>query len=133
MKKARVISVGALIWFLIFSAFAILAYLPVTKDSLNAQALFVAILIIPFATFGASIYYKNGNKDHGFKVGLLMVIIAFLLDALITVPLLEIPNGRSYQSFFSYPLLYLLGFINMLTIYLYWKLKTSRHTKDQEF
>jgi Family of unknown function (DUF5367) len=125
MNKKRVILTGVLVWLFIFIAFALLSNAPIIKDSLNLQASIVGILIIPFATFGAFIYYKNGNKDHGFKVGFTVVVVAFLLDVLITVPLLEIPNGRSYQSFFSYPLLYLLGLINMLTIYFYWKLKVK--------
>ncbi len=125
MNKKRVILTGTLVWLFIFIAFAVLSSMPTIKDSLNLQASIVGILIIPFATLGAYIYYKNGNKDHGLTIGFTVVIIAFLLDALITVPLLEIPSGRSYQSFFSYPLLYVLGLINMLTIYFYWKFKIA--------
>lgn len=126
MNIIRAISVGALVWVFIFTAFTILSYLPVIQDSLDKQALIIAVLIVPFAVFGASLYYKKGNKGHGLKVGLVMVAIAFSLDALITVPLLEIPNGRGYLSFFSYPLLYLLAAVNVLSVYLYWRLKVVR-------
>jgi hypothetical protein len=125
LNNIRAISVGALVWVCIFIAFSALSYLPVIKDSLDKQALIVAVLIVPFAVFGASIYYKNGNKGHGLKVGLIMVATAFFLDALITVPLMEIPNGRGYQSFFTYPLLYLLAAVNVLSVYLYWRLRTK--------
>ena len=126
MNIIRAICVGALVWGFIFTAFSILSYLPLIQDSLDMQALIIAVLIVPFAIFGASLYYKNGNMDNGLKVGLVMVAIAFSLDALITVPLLEIPNGRGYQSFFTYPLLYLLAAVNVLSVYLYWRLKIVR-------
>lgn len=119
----RAVLIGALVWLFIFISFTALAYIPVVKDSLNQQAFIVAILIIPFAVFGANIYYKNGNKENGFIVGLIMVVTALLLDALITVPFVEIPKGNSYQSFYTYPLLWLLAIVNVMTIYLYWRLK----------
>lgn len=50
-------------------------------------------------------------------------LTALILDALITVPFIEIPNGRSYQSFYTYPLLWLLVVINIATVYTFWRLK----------
>jgi hypothetical protein len=131
MKIIRAILTGALVWVFIFTAFAGVGHISIIKDSLNMQALIVGILIIPFATCGAYIYYKNGNKDHGFMVGFTMVITAFLLDALITVPLLEIPNGRSYQSFFSYYGLWMLAAVNVATVFIYWTLKIKRSTTKE--
>ncbi|MEM0575821.1 DUF5367 family protein [Flavobacterium polysaccharolyticum] len=125
MNKIRAILTGALVWLLIFIVFAILSNISITKDSLNLQASIVGIFIIPFATFGASIYYKNGNKNNGFIVGLIMVATALVLDAIITVPLIEIPHGRGYQSFYTYPLLWLLVAVNLATVYFYWKLKVK--------
>ncbi len=132
MKNIRAILIGALVWVFIFAAFAGLAYLPNIKDSLDQQALIVDILIIPFATFGAFIYYKNGNKNNGFIVGLIMVVTALTLDALITVPLVEIPNGRSYESFFTYPLLWMLAAVNIGTVFFYWILIVKRRTITKE-
>lgn len=123
MNKFRAILTGALVWLFIFIAFAVLGYVPLLKDSLNQQALIVGILIIPFAIFGASVYYKKGNKENGVIIGLIMVVTALILDALITVPFIEIPNGGSYQSFYTYPLLWLLVIVNMATVYFYWRLK----------
>lgn len=128
MKIIWAILTGALVWLFIFIAFAGLGYIPIIKDSLNKQALIVGILIIPFATYGAYIYYKKGNKSNGFVVGLIMAATALVLDAIITVPLIEIPNGRSYQSFFTYPLLWLLAAVNVATVFFYWKLKIKRST-----
>jgi len=125
MKKFRAILIGALVWVLVLIAFTILGTMPGIKDSLNLQALIVSILIIPFAIFGASIYYKNGNKNNGFIVGIIMAVTALTLDALITVPLFEIPNGGSYLSFYTFPLLWLLVAVNITTVYSYWKLKVK--------
>jgi archaellum biogenesis protein FlaJ (TadC family) len=125
MKKFRAILTGALVWVFIFISFTILSTIPTIKDSMNLQALIVAVLIIPFAIFGASVYYKNGNNDNGFVLGIKMVITALILDALITVPFVVIPTGGSYLSFYTFPLLWLLVAVNMATVYLYWKLKVK--------
>lgn len=125
MNKIRAVLTGALVWLFIFIAFICVGYVPIIKDSLNMQALIVAILLIPFALFGASMYYKNGNKDKGLNLGIIMVITGLTLDALITVPFVEIPNGGSYQSFYTYPLLWLLVGVNLTTVYFYWKLKIN--------
>ncbi|MBE8719162.1 hypothetical protein C4F40_00265 [Sphingobacterium sp. Ka21] len=126
MKYFRAISIGAMVWGLLFISFAILGIVPLIKDSLYLQASAVGILIVPFTIFGASIFYKNGNKERGITVGVIMALTALSLDALITVPFIEIPKGGSYQSFYSFPLLWLLALINITTVYLYWKLKIKR-------
>ena len=123
LNNIRAISVGALVWVFVFSTFTVLSYVPDMQDNMDKQALILAVLLIPFAMFGAFVYYKNGNQGHGLKVGIIMVTTAFALDALITVPLIEIPNGRGYLSFFTYPLLYLLATVNVLSVYCYWRLK----------
>ncbi len=121
MKYFRAISTGAFVWLLIFTAFAILGFIPLLKDSLNLQALVVGILIVPFAILGTTIYYKNGSRASGMTVGIIMALTALLLDALITVPFVEIPKGGSYLNFFSFPLLWMLVFINIATVYFFWK------------
>ncbi len=125
MNKIRAILAGALVWVFVYMTFMVLAYVPIIKDSMNQQSLIMSILIIPFALLGASIYYKNGNKDNGFIIGIIMVVTALTLDALITVPLVFMPNGGSYQSFYAYPLLWLLVAVNLATVYFYWKLKVK--------
>lgn len=126
MNILRAFLVGALVWLCILVTFAILAEIPTVKDSSNIQALIVALLIIPFAACGASIYYKNGNIGNGLVLGLLMSATALLLDALVTVPLIEIPQGNTYGEFFSYPLLWILVAINIATVYMFWKLRLNR-------
>jgi len=123
MKYFRTIFTGSLVWLMVFTAFAILGFVPIIKESLDLQASIIGILIVPFAIVGASIYYKNGNKENGLTTGIIMALTALILDAIITVPLIEIPKGGSYQSFYSYPLLWVLVMINIATVYFFWKLK----------
>ena len=123
MKYFRAMCTGALVWLCVSISFTILESVPQIKDSLNLQSFFVCLLLVPFAIFGASIFYRNGNKEQGLKVGLIMGITALLLDAVITVPFVEMPRGGSYQSFFSYPILWLMVLINVTTVFFFWKLK----------
>jgi hypothetical protein len=122
MNSIRAILTGALVWVCIFMTFTVFDNIPILKGSLNTQATIVAILVILFAAFGASIYYKNGIKDNGLIVGIIMALSALVLDALITVPLIEIPNGNTYEGFFTYPLLWLIVVVNITTVYMYWRL-----------
>lgn len=126
MKHFRAISIGAMVWGLTFISFAILGFVPSIKDSLYLQALVVSILIVPFAILGASIFYRNGNKENGMTIGIIMALTALILDALITVPVIEIPKGGSYQSFYSFPLLWFLVLTNITTVYFFWKIKIRR-------
>lgn len=126
MKNFRAIYTGALVWLFVFITFTILGLIPSIKDSLNQQTLIVAILILPYALFGAYLYYKNGNKVHGLVSATIMSLTAILLDILITVPFVEIPKGGSYISFFTFPLFWLLVAINTTTVYCYWIFKIKR-------
>jgi len=126
MKKLRAISTGALVWLFIFIMFAILGYVPILKDSLDRQAIVVGVFIVPFAIYGASVYYRNGSRENGLIIGLVMATTALVLDAIVTVPLIEIPKGGSYQGFYTYPLLWLLVAVNIATVYFYWRLKIQR-------
>ncbi len=123
MKHSRAVLIGAMVWVFTFISFALLGFVPLIKDSLHLQASIVGILLVPFALFGASVFYTNGNKEKGITTGIIMALTALLLDAGITVPLLEIPKGGSYQSFYSYPPLWILVIINIATVFFFWRLK----------
>jgi len=124
MKIVRASLIGSVVWTVIFCLFTLLSILPITKDSQTLQALIVGICIIPSAYIGAKIYYKNGNSGNGLIIGLIMVTTALILDALITVPLVEIPyNKGDYLTFFSSTILWFLVSINIVVIYYYWKTK----------
>jgi hypothetical protein len=52
-----------------------------------------------------------------------MPLTALVLDALITVPFVEIQNGRSYYSFFSSSIFWIFVDINSTTVYCFWRIK----------
>ena len=123
MLNLRGIVSGVFVWLCVSISFYILENILILKDSLIAKALIVMICISFYTFFGAQFYYKKGNQTNGLVLGIIMSATALLLDVFITVPFVEIPNGRSYQSFFSSPLLWVLVLITVFTVYFYWRKK----------
>ncbi|MCE7993009.1 MAG: DUF5367 domain-containing protein [Roseivirga sp.] len=124
MNIKRAITAGSLVWLGIFSLFAIFNFIPGIRDSESIQGLLIGVVIIPMAWQGTAYYYKKGAGGHGLSIALIMMAVAMALDAIITVPLIEIPlHDRNHYEFFTYPLLYILVAENILVIWLYWKLK----------
>jgi hypothetical protein len=123
MAYSKILLPGIFVWICVSLSFSLLGLIPIVKDYFNLQALIVMMLIVLYAIIGASFHYKNSSKMHGLTLGLIMSVTALLLDVLITVPLVEIPNGRTYQSFFASPVLWLSACINSITVYGYWKVK----------
>jgi RsiW-degrading membrane proteinase PrsW (M82 family) len=123
MVFLRGIIAGIFVWSCVSLSFYILEKIPLFKDSFSAQALIVMICISLYAFLSAQFYYKKGYKTNGLIVGIIISGTAILLDVLITVPFVEIPNGRSYQSFFSSPVLWIMVLITVFTVYFYWKKK----------
>jgi len=126
MSLFRTITAGFFIWGCVFIAFAFLNIIPLIKDSQVAQSIIMAILTVPFAYLAAVFFYKGSGKANGLKVGALMALTALVLDALITVPLVEIPNGRSFYDFFTHPLLWGLVALNITTVFSYWWLNQRK-------
>lgn len=126
MKIVRAILAGSIVWVMVFSLFTLLSFVPIAKDSQNLQSIIVGLFLIPFAYLGAKTYYKKGSTTNGFIIGLIMVTSALILDALITVPLVVIPNnGGDYLTFFTSATLWILVTINLTVIHLYWKMKVQ--------
>ena len=123
MVYLRGIVSGVFVWLCVSLSFYVLEQIPLVKDSFSAQALIVVICISLYAFLGAQFYYKKGYQTNGMLVGSIMSGTALLLDMLITVPLVEIPNGSSYQSFLSSSILWILVLVTVLTVYFYWKKK----------
>ncbi len=131
MKITRAILVGSLVWMFVLTTFTILSFIPGIKDSEIQQGFIIGVLLIPLASIGAALYYRKGDNTNGFKVGIVMVSTALLLDVIITVPLVEIPyNGGSYQTFFTNPLLWILVLENLAVVYFYWRLKVKPSAVD---
>ncbi|KAF2517008.1 DUF5367 family protein [Flavobacterium foetidum] len=123
MNYFRAILSGLIVWCCIAVSFTVLEHIPFIRESQNTQAFLASFLIIPYAILGASFYYKKENKTSGLRLGLIMSCTAILMDAIVFVPLVEIPKGNSYQDFFTNPLLWILAFLNAMTVFLYWKFR----------
>lgn len=121
MKVTRAITAGIIVWILIFATFSLLILIPLTRDNLMLQSIIVGVIMIPSTILGAKFYYKKGAPTHGLYLGLTIIGTALLLDALITVPFVEIPNNGSYVTFFSNPTLWVLVLENVSIVWLYWK------------
>ena len=126
MKPLRAILAGVLVWTAIFLTFPLLGYAPMLQDSPDLMALVVGALVVPYAVFGAGVYYKSGSRENGIKIGLVMAFTALILDASVTVPFIEIPKGGNYWSFFTAPMLWMFVLITMTTVYLFWQWKVAQ-------
>ncbi|MFB3388344.1 DUF5367 family protein [Flavobacterium sp. LAR06] len=112
---------GLFVWTCVSISFYILGNIQLIQDSFYWQAFIVMICISFYAFLAAQFYYKKEYQTNGIITGILISSTALLLDVLITVPFVEIPNGRSYQSFFSSPVLWIFVLITVFTVYFYWK------------
>lgn len=121
MNYLRAIFSGTISWLCVVVTFYILENIPFFKASLIVQAIIAAFTIVFYAWFAAWFYYKKAQKELGLQVGIGITATALILDVLITVPLIEIPKGNSYEAFFSNPLLWILAVINVMTVFAYFK------------
>jgi hypothetical protein len=126
MKIVRAIVSGIIIWVSIFIVFTIMSFIPVIKDSEIQQNMLLWVVLIPIVLFGVSFYYKKEMYTNGLLLGLVVVTVSLILDALITVPLVIIPHGGSYNSFFASPLLLVTVVEILLISFLFWKTKISK-------
>ncbi|PWB26365.1 DUF5367 family protein [Flavobacterium sp. HTF] len=123
MKCIKILLPGIFVWLCVSASFYVSGLIPILKNNFNTQALIVLIMIILYSITGAYFYYKNGSKINGLILGIVMSLTALVLDVFITVPYVEIPNGRSYKSFFSSSVLWILVSVNIITVYTFWKIK----------
>lgn len=126
MKQIKAILIGVLVWILGVSIYSASFFIPILED-LELQAnLFLAIAVIPISWLGAAIYFKIEQETPRFRIGIIMVLTAVTLDALLTVPFLIIPYGGSYQSFFTAPAFWLIATEILSVVIVYSKLKERR-------
>lgn len=125
MKILRAILSGVITWALIFVLWTIMIFIPVLKDIEILQYLIHYTVLIPIVILGASYYYKSMDKVNGFILGVIMLIVGIMLDAIITVPFFTKPQGTGYAEFFINPLIWV-GFVEFVAItYLYWTKKVK--------
>ncbi len=126
MKIFRAIVIGTGIWGLGVSAFVSSFLVPLMENAQQQANLVLFLAVIPLVWFGTKIYYKSGSKTQGVWVGLTFFLVAAVLDALITVPFLVVPNGGSHYEFFSDPCFWIVGLLFIGVSTLHWYLKVKR-------
>ena len=131
MKTIRALGISIAIWILGVSAFTLIYELPIMENR-YVQANIGLALVVPFLVWGGAwLYYRKGNVTHGLKLGLVMLPVSAALDALITVPLLILPSGGTYTSFFGSLDFWLIAleFLGATTLFWYFKVhKPTRRT-----
>lgn len=103
MKTIRAILIGIGIWGLAVSCYTLSFQFQFHEDPNQQANMVLFTVVIPLVWLGAAIYYNRGSHIHGAFVGLIFLLVAALLDAVITVPLFIVPNGGNHYSFFTDP------------------------------
>ena len=128
MKNIHIKSVmisALVVYVLGVTAFVASYFFPVMHDP-DLQANWVlSIALIPSVALGTHIYYRKGHKTHGFILGVFMFLIAMLLDAIITVPLLIMPHGGNHISFFTDPGFWLIAVEYISIVLAYWQIESA--------
>jgi hypothetical protein len=101
MKIARAIIIGVGIWGLGVGAFISSFFIPLMENSEQQANIVLSVAVMPLVWLGAKLYYKAERRTHGYWVGQTFLLTAAVLDALITIPFLVIPNGGSHYEFFT--------------------------------
>lgn len=127
MKTLRAIVIGTGIWGLGVGAYVVSFFIPLMENAENQANLSLLLVVAPLVWFGSRMYYQKEQKTHGLLVGLVFLVTAAVLDALITVPFLVIPNGGSYNEFFTDPGFWVIAleFLAIATLYY----RTKAYTK----
>lgn len=125
MKTTRVITIAIIIWILGVSCFVLGTYLPFLEDKDLQANITLLVAIFPIVWFASHFYYRKDKQTSGFIIGLVFFLISGILDALVTVPLLIIPQGASYSDFFTDPGFWAIGALFVLITAAYWRLKVK--------
>lgn len=80
-------------------------YIQILENPELQANIVIALGIIPSACLGTYLFYKNSYMNPS-TLALTFIIVAALLDVLITVPVFIIPNCGSYSEFFGDPMFY---------------------------
>ena len=123
MKLLRAVRAGTFIWIAGVSLYSLSFYVPLLEDVEQQSNMLLFLVVMPLVWFGAKLYYKGDNDTHGFWLGLVFFLTSAALDALITVPLLIIPNGGTHYSFFTDIGFWIIGLEFIATAVLYWNTK----------
>ncbi|WP_142784092.1 DUF5367 family protein [Changchengzhania lutea] len=123
MKTKRAVLTGVVIWIIAVLFYSLSYYVTILEDATTQANTVLFITVMPLVWLGCHYYYKKDYQTHGVKVGQTMLLTSVALDALITVPLFEIPNGGSHYSFFTAPAFWIIAFEFLLVAALYYYAK----------
>jgi len=96
---------GVLVWILGASFYLLSYYVPILENTEQQSNIVMALAIIPSACLGTYLFYKKSYIKPS-SLALTFILVATILDALITVPVFIIPNGGSFSAFFGDPMFY---------------------------
>lgn len=99
---------GALVWLLGVSFYLASFYVPIIEDPDKQANIVLVLVLVPSACLGTYLFYKKGKMKPAL-LALTFVVVAALLDSLITVPVFIVPEGGSHASFFSDPMFYVIA------------------------
>ena len=106
-KNLYSIVCAILVWILGVSFYLVSFFTPVLENSDLQSNIVIALAIIPSASLGTYLFYKKSYRKPSI-VALTFIGVSVVLDSLITVPLVIIPDGGSYSTFFGDPMFYTL-------------------------
>ena len=117
LNLTRACKAALIAWTLGVASFVAGYLVPSSDPDLVANTvLFCAVPLV--ATVGARFYYQQA-ESKGLFLGLFMFAVAGSLDAIITVPLLIMPAGGSYKSFYGDPGFWIIGIEYVAAVALY--------------
>lgn len=119
MKTIRALLTATIVWILGVAVFITSFYIPLIDDLELQSNIALATGLIPIAWLGAKNYYTKYPNTSGYKLAIIMVVTAIILDATITVPVLIIPVGGGYASFFGAASFWLIALEYFLVVFLY--------------
>lgn len=125
MQTKRAFFIGILIWCIGVILFSASYYVPLLENLDLQSNIVLSISIIPLVWCGCFFYYKKEQQTNGFITGLIFLMTAVLLDIVITVPLLIMPNGGNYYDFFIDLGFWLIAVEIIFTANLYYFLKVK--------
>ncbi|WP_223033496.1 DUF5367 family protein [Hanstruepera marina] len=119
---------GILVWILGVSFYLLSFYVPILENPELQSNIALALGIIPSAGIGTYVFYTKSHIKPSL-LGLTFVMVATLLDVIITVPVFIIPNGGSYSEFFGDPMFYTIVVEFYLIVFYFGKHLTQNNKK----
>lgn len=104
-QKIFSILCAILVWIIGVSFFLLSFYVPILENLERQSNIVLVIAIIPSACLGTYLFYTKSYMKPS-ALAITFIIVATILDVLITVPVFIIPNGGSYSEFFGDPMFY---------------------------